>query len=261
MSALTIADITVRQDAEGRYCLNDLHKAAGGHVNHQPNFFMKRNESALLLAELNSDNSLNYEAAVSKAGRNGGTFVVKELVYAYAMWISPAFNLKIIRAFDELQTNGVAFSDRAVSQVASGELEEAELVPEYRCANLHITCEDGYFNMTKAAKAFGKDVREFFKLRTTDECVEALSDLMRGIPIIKVQRGSGLLPHVGTWGHPKLAVFFARWLDPKFAVFCDMVIDNILNKKAELTITQPKQPMKTQVLQSFVPRRWDWLLN
>lgn len=63
----------------------------------------------------------------TKLGRNGGTYVCKELVYAYAMWISPAFNLKVIRAFDELQTNGVAFSDRAVSQVASGELEEAEL--------------------------------------------------------------------------------------------------------------------------------------
>ncbi|MDL2199388.1 KilA-N domain-containing protein [Halopseudomonas aestusnigri] len=95
--------------------------------------------------------------------------------------------------------------------------------------------EDGYFNMTKAAKAFSKDLSHFMRSPATAEYVEALSALFADKEIIEVRRGSGLLPTVGTWGHPKLAVFFARWLDVKFAVFCDMVIDDILNKKAELT--------------------------
>ena len=30
MNTLTIDTITIRKDSEGRYCLNDLHKAAGG---------------------------------------------------------------------------------------------------------------------------------------------------------------------------------------------------------------------------------------
>lgn len=38
----------------------------------------------------------------------------------------------------------------------------------------------------------------------------------------------------GTWAHPKLAVFFARWLDVRFAVWCDAMIEDILKGKAEV---------------------------
>lgn len=104
--------------------------------------------------------------------------------------------------------------------------------------------EDGYFNMTKAAKAFGKDVKEFFKNKSTTEYLDALAvsgGKSTEQDLVSIRKGAGRHAIVGTWGHPKLAVFFARWLDIKFAVFCDMVIDDILNKKAELTITKPEE--------------------
>lgn len=107
--------------------------------------------------------------------------------------------------------------------------------------------EDGYFNMTEAAKQFGKDVRDFLYSTTTEEYVEAMENAGISRNITETQRGR----NGGTWGHPKLAVFFARWLSPAFAVFCDAVIDDILNKKASLTIDKPDESFAMQVPKSL----------
>jgi len=76
---------------------------------------------------------------------------------------------------------------------------------------------DGWFNMTKAAKHFSRDVFEFLRLPATIEYMDALT-ITGNFPDLKsAKRGNG----GGTWAHPKLAVFFARWLDVRFAVWCD----------------------------------------
>ena len=97
MNALTISDIATRQEAEGRYCLNDLHKAAGGESRHQPGKWLITQQAVELVAELEKTG-----IPVIQAKQGLGTFVCKELVYAYAMWISPVFHLKVIRAYDAL---------------------------------------------------------------------------------------------------------------------------------------------------------------
>lgn len=84
--------------------------------------------------------------------------------------------------------------------------------------------EDGYFNMTKAAKAFGKDLQVFIRRDDTVEYIDALSKTVPDTELTQAFPGR----HGGTWGHPKLAVFFARWLDVKFAVWCDQAIERIL---------------------------------
>jgi hypothetical protein len=106
---IRIGDITIKQDVEGRYCLNDLHRAAGGEDRHQPRYWLAGQHAQEMVSILETSGI----PLVSKIGRNGGTYVSKQLVYGYAMWISPAFQLKVSEAYDKLQTNGVAVSEHA----------------------------------------------------------------------------------------------------------------------------------------------------
>ncbi len=99
---LTVCGVGIKQDAEGRYCLNDLHKAAGSIKHQQPAKFFEAQHAQDLVSEIGEF------AKATVMGRNGGTFVVKELVYAYAMWISPKFHLEVIRSYDRLATEGAA---------------------------------------------------------------------------------------------------------------------------------------------------------
>jgi len=95
---LIVADTRVSQDARGRYSLNDLHRAAGGEKRHGPSYWLGIQQTRELISELETTGI----PVVTMEGRRGGTFVAKELVYAYAMWVSPKFHLAVIRAYDAM---------------------------------------------------------------------------------------------------------------------------------------------------------------
>lgn len=95
-----IDNVTIRQDKHGRFCLNDFHRAAGGIAKDKPSEWLRNKQTIELIAEIEKE---GITAIQSK--QQVGTFAVKELVYSYAMWISAAFNLKVIRAYDSLIRN------------------------------------------------------------------------------------------------------------------------------------------------------------
>ncbi|MGF2684306.1 KilA-N domain-containing protein [Acinetobacter johnsonii] len=110
---LVIGEFAIRQDDEGRYSLADLHKASGNLAKHKPSNFLRVEQTQELIKEIEqcSDISLcennhfsNMRSAVKviNGGNNRGTYAVKEMVYAYAMWISAKFHLMVIRAYDAM---------------------------------------------------------------------------------------------------------------------------------------------------------------
>jgi hypothetical protein len=102
MKPLVVNEIEISQDSEGRFSLNDLHRASGGEKSKKPALFMQ-NGTFKKFVEILKVGEPTFKPVNKKAGRyGGGTWVCKELVYKYAMWVNPEFELRVIRTFDSM---------------------------------------------------------------------------------------------------------------------------------------------------------------
>ncbi len=149
---LVIANIQVRQDEVGRYLLNDLHRAAGGTNRHRPKYWLENQQTKELINELAIGGITPIEAK-----QRVGTFVCKEMVYCYAMWISPAFHLKVIRAYDQMQQQPSVMPGQ-VERVAM----EDPITPEELAAVLArpvIISASEYLSLTQG-KSSGNQIAE-----------------------------------------------------------------------------------------------------
>jgi hypothetical protein len=86
--------------------------------------------------------------------------------------------------------------------------------------------KNSILNATKTAKAFGKRVDKWKENSNTVEYLEALSNYPEKGELKYIVSKEGR--YGGTWIHKKLIIVFARWLSPEFAVWCDEVIEEIL---------------------------------
>lgn len=101
---IVISDVVIHQDEDGRYSVNDLHKAAGNERRHEPTNWFSIQQTKELIEEILNTGIPVFNPVVTRRGCRGGTYVCKELVYAYAMWVSAKFHLAVIRAYDALVT-------------------------------------------------------------------------------------------------------------------------------------------------------------
>lgn len=175
MSDLTIAGTGIRRDAAGRYCLNDLHRASGGASNHRPGEWLRNKQTQELVAEIGDAGIPASAPVASIKGGDGtqGTFVAKELVYAYAMWISAAFHLKVIRAYDALVTMPAPLPDLSDPQalrslllgytekVMALQAENAAMAPKAAFADA-VAGADNAQPIGEVAKVLGTGERRLF---------------------------------------------------------------------------------------------------
>ena len=191
LSSLSIDGIEIRQDAEGRFSLNDMHKASGGLKRHNPSYWLENQQTQELIEEIRK--SLNscdtgipvspqingLEPVVTIKGGHGlqGTFVVCELVYSYAMWISPAFHLKVIRTFDAVVTGRAYYNPANPVQPPPQPAAQFPLflTPEQFTASFHETIRDSVY------KAFRGSSRGLIRAEVNKALAdqqEAMQDLI-----------------------------------------------------------------------------------
>jgi len=104
-ATVSIGSVQIHQHG-GLYSLNDLHQASGGEEKHQPAKFMRLDTTCALIAEIsnspdvaNNNPNAGISAFKTTRGKYGGTYACRELVIAYAAWISAEFHLRVIRVF------------------------------------------------------------------------------------------------------------------------------------------------------------------
>ena len=110
---LVIESVSIRQDAHGRYSLNDLHKAAMANgkatESQKPSEFLSSQGVQAFVAALDAENLGKAENPASvksvKGGKNPGTWAAELVAIRYAAWIDPAFEVRVYRAFRKSVTD------------------------------------------------------------------------------------------------------------------------------------------------------------
>lgn len=128
---LVINNTPISTDSDGRFSLNDLHDAAGGGNDKKPSLFYRSDNFKKAVEVLKAQNRA-FEPIVKKQGRyTGGTWVCKELVYKYAMWVSAEFEVSVIQTFDKAVNNQLPISSMDALNALTKKIESDKDVASF----------------------------------------------------------------------------------------------------------------------------------
>lgn len=106
----------------------------------------------------------------------------------------------------------------------------------YAGSKISFAAESGVrVNATQMAKVFNKRPNDWMRLDYTKEFLNTLSADTQ-IPVsalIQTVRGGNC--EQGTWMHEDVALEFARWLSPAFAIWCNRRIKELLSARQQPT--------------------------
>lgn len=87
-------------------------------------------------------------------------------------------------------------------------------------------------NATEMAKSFGKTTKDWLRTNASLEFINSLSAVRQICPsqLVVVKKGNSNEFEQGTWMHEDVALEFARWLSPAFAIWCNDRIKELLTQ-------------------------------
>lgn len=90
--------------------------------------------------------------------------------------------------------------------------------------------ESTMINATEMAKPFGKRPAKWLELPSTKNFLSSLCEVRKSdiTHLVATAKGNSSLFQQGTWLHEDVAMEFARWLSPAFAIWCNDRIKEIL---------------------------------
>lgn len=105
------------------------------------------------------------------------------------------------------------------------------LVYSYKGSEISfMSGENVMVNATEMAKPFGKTTKDWLRTNASIEFINSLSAVRQICPsqLVVVRKGNSNEFEQGTWMHEDVALEFARWLSPAFAIWCNDRIKELL---------------------------------